>query len=204
MKLLSIAGALALATALVVPAFNASAAPKAAAPTPALAALKLAVDGTHSSMVFRIRHMNTSEFYGRFNRIGGDVVFDEAEPSKCSVKVTIAAESVDTNDEKRDQHVKSPDFLDAKQFPELSFTSKRVAKVGDLWKVTGDLELHGVKQELTAEFEKTGESEARGGGQLVGFHTRFTIDRTKWGIVYGEGALGKDIEISLSLETQGS
>ncbi len=112
----------------------------------------------------------------------------------------IKAGSVDTNSSNRDKHVLSPDFLDAKQFPELKFKSKKVERDGAVWRATGDLQFHGTQQEVTIDFEMTGEGKGRRGEALMGFHARFEIDRTEWGMEYMVGPLGKDIEITVSLE----
>ena len=121
MKLLPLAGGLALAAALVtVTVRPTEAEPLAAQPTTASAPVDLTVDGGHSSVVFRIKHNGAAYFYGRFNEVSGAIVYDAGDASKCSVEIDIDAQSVDTNSEKRDQHVLSPDFLDAKQFPRLS------------------------------------------------------------------------------------
>ena len=205
MRLLPVAGALALATALLAPLAPSTdaAAPLAPEAVPA-APLELTVDGGHSSVVFRIQHMGAAWFYGRFNEVSGEIVYDEATPAKSSVSITIPAMSVDTNSEKRDQHVTSPDFLDAKQFPELSFESKTVEKAGDLMKVTGELSMRGVKQDVSFDIEKTGEGKARGGAKVVGFHTTFTVDRTDFGMTYGSGGpLGDEVELMISLECRG-
>ncbi|MFT7486339.1 MAG: polyisoprenoid-binding protein YceI, partial [Candidatus Paceibacteria bacterium] len=118
-----------------------------------------------------------------------------ATPSKSSVEITIKTGSVDSNSKKRDEHLLSPDFLDAKQFPEMTFKSSEISQSGETWHATGILAFHGTRKEVSLDFEKTGE-----GGKLMGFHTQFTIDRTEWGIDYGTGALGKEIEIIVSLE----
>ena len=74
------------------------------------------IDPVHSSIVFSIKYL-VSDFYGRFNDVSGQVVFDKADPAKSSVELTIPVESIDTHYAKRDQHLKSPDFFNAKQFP---------------------------------------------------------------------------------------
>ncbi|MCB9915920.1 MAG: YceI family protein [Planctomycetes bacterium] len=198
---LASAGAVALTLAL---ATAPSAAALAPAPAPAAAAapVTLTIDGVHSSMIFRIQHMDTAWFYGRFNRFGGKIQFDEEKPENSSVEFTVDATSVDTNSEQRDTHVKSPDFLDAKQFPELKFVSESVSREGGVWKASGKLTAHGVTKPLTIEFEKSGESKGRGGERVVGFHTHFDFDRNDFGITYGEGALGKRVELWVSLETK--
>src|ERR1700752_921995 len=89
------------------------------------------IDPVHSSIIFSIKHLGVSDFYGRFNDLSGQVALDKADPSKSSVEITIPVESVDTKYPKRDQHLKSPDFFNAKQFPVIVFKSKSVEGSGD-------------------------------------------------------------------------
>ncbi len=203
MKTLLIASSLLLAGSLSLATFN-SAQAKAPAAAPIVPVVgSFAVDAGHSSVLFKIKHKNTAYSYGRFNEISGTVDFNEADPAKSSVTVKIPTGSVDTNSKKRDEHLLGPDFLDAKQFPELKFTSTEVSKLGDTWRAKGSLDFHGTRKSITIDFEKTGESEGRGGSKVLGFHSQFTIDRTDWGITYGPGALGNDIDVTVSLEVAG-
>lgn len=158
------------------------------------------IDPVHSSIAFSVKHLGVTEFYGRFNDISGQVVFDKADPAKNSVEVTIPVESIDTHDEKRDQHLKSPDFFNAKQFPAIVFKSKSVETDGDNYKATGDLTLHGVTKPLTLEIKrgpdgKGMEGEIRGGGA-----TRFKIKRSDFGMDFMQGPLGDEVTVLLSLE----
>ena len=158
------------------------------------------IDPVHSSIGFSIKHLGVSDFYGRFNDVSGQVVFDKADPSKSSVEVTIPVESIDTHNEKRDQHLKSPDFFNAKQFPMIVFKSKSVEGTGDNYKAIGDLTLHGVTKPLTLEIKrgpdgKGMEGEIRGGGE-----TRFTIKRSDFGMNFMQGGLGDEVTVLLSLE----
>jgi polyisoprenoid-binding protein YceI len=127
------------------------------------------------------------------------VVLDKADPSKSSVELTIPVESVDTKYEKRDQHLKSPDFFNAKQFPMIVFKSKSVEASGDTYKVTGELLLHGVTKPLTLEMkkgteEKGMEGEIRGGGE-----TRFTVKRSDFGMNFMQGPLGDEVAMIVSV-----
>jgi polyisoprenoid-binding protein YceI len=156
------------------------------------------IDPVESSVVFSVTY-GVSNFYGRFNDVSGTVVLDKADPSKSSVELTIPGESVDTHNEKRDQHLKSPDFFNAKQFPVMTFKSKKVESSGDTYNVTGDFTLHGVTKPLTLEIKKGGEAkeegEIRGGGE-----TRFTIKRSDHGMKFMQGPVGDEINIVVSLE----
>lgn len=193
MKLLSIALLGALSAPLFLPATRST----AAAPADPV---NYEVDPVHSSVVFKIKHMNVSWFYGRFNDIQGSVVYDEKKPEASSVSVEIATESVDSKAENRDKHLQSPDFLSVKEFPKMTFKSKSVKK-GDKGKlsVTGDLTLHGVTKPLTCEVELVGAAKTQM-GERAGFETTFTIKREDFGMKNMLEGIGNDVQITVSLE----
>lgn len=167
----------------------------------ARAADSFTLDPVHSSVIFRIKHNNVAWFYGRFNDVSGTVVFDDADPTKNSVEITIKTDSVDTNNEKRDTHLKSPDFFDAAQFPTLTFKSTRVvAKGPNLFAVTGDLTVHGVKKEVTVDVERVGTGKDSWGNLRTGAETVFTVDRREFGISFMPDGLGDQVKIFVSLE----
>src|SRR5262245_25594216 len=87
------------------------------------AAETFAVDTVHSSVIFRLKHLNTSYAYGRFNDFSGSITYDAAKPEASTVQLTIKTTSVDTGNEGRDKHLRSPDFLECEKFPEMSFAS---------------------------------------------------------------------------------
>ena len=157
------------------------------------------IDPVHSSVIFSTKHNGVSDFYGAFKEVSGTVAFDAADPSKSSVELTVPVESVDTRNDKRDQHLKSPDFFNAKQFPTLTFKSTKVEANGDTYKISGDLTIHGVTKPITVEFKKGPESkggkEIRGGGE-----TRFTIKRSDYDMKFMTGPVGDDVNIIVSLE----
>src|SRR5690242_5758721 len=107
------------------------------------------IDGMHSGVNFKIGHIGLSWVYGRFDKFSGGFTLDANDPSKASFRLTIEAASVDTNNEKRDGHLKSPDFFNAKQFPTINFQSTAVKAVKDGYQVTGDLTMHGVTKPVT-------------------------------------------------------
>jgi polyisoprenoid-binding protein YceI len=158
------------------------------------------IDPVHSSVVFSVTHLGVSNFYGRFNDVSGTVVLDKADPSKSSVELTIPVESVDTHYEKRDQHLKGPDFFNAKQFPVMTFKSKKVESSGDTYNVTGDFTLHGVTKPLTLEVKKVGEGKGPEGEIRAGGETHFTIKRSDYGMNFMQGPVGDEINIVVSLE----
>jgi polyisoprenoid-binding protein YceI len=160
----------------------------------------LEVDASHSSVIFKVKHQNVSWFYGRFDTIKGSIILDEA---KSSVSLTIDASSANTGNERRNRHLVGPDFFNTKQFPEIKFESKsvEVSKAGHL-NVKGKLTIRGVTKDVNAIAKKTGEGKARG-KPIVGYHCIFTIKRSDFGITYGKGSLGDDVEVTISLECKG-
>lgn len=161
----------------------------------------LQIDGVHSTMVFKIKHLGTANFYGRFNDISGKLVLGSGDPAKDSMEVQVKAESVDTGNEKRDQHLKGPDFFNAKQFPAIAFKSKAVKADGDKgYQVNGELTLHGVTKPLEVKVERVGSSKDARMGERSGFETTFTIKRSDYGMKTMVGPLGDEVQITLSVE----
>ena len=162
------------------------------------------IDTAHSMIIFRAKHNGVSYNYGRFNAFTGEITMD-ADMSKNTVEFEVKAASVDTGNEKRDQHLRSPDFFSAKQFPVITFRSTKVdMKEGkeDMLEVTGDLELLGVKKSITVDVEITGRGKGRQGEALIGFESVFTINRTEFGMTYGAGSVSDDIQLTVSIEAK--
>lgn len=158
------------------------------------------IDGGHSGALFRLIHAGVAPFWGRFNRISGTYAYDPAAPEACTIRVEISADSVDTNSESRDNHVKSPDFFNVKEFPSITFASTKVtaADEGNL-RVIGDLSLHGVTREVTAHAEFTGRVESARGTKS-GFEARFKVKRSEFGMdSYLEG-VSDEVEIIVFVE----
>ena len=166
----------------------------------ALGADAYKIDPVHSSVLFSVKHNGVADFYGMFNEVNGSVSFDSADPSKTTVEVTIPVESLGTRNEKRDQHLKSPDFFNAAQFPTLTFKSTKVEGSGDVFKVSGELTLHGVTKPITADFKKGPEVKGQKGETRSGGEARFTIKRSDFGMSFMQGPLGDDVSIVISLE----
>jgi polyisoprenoid-binding protein YceI len=158
------------------------------------------VDSVHSTAIFRIKHMNTSFSYGRFDAIGGDFAFDQ-NPAQCRFNVEIKSASLDTGNAARDKHVKGPDFLNVVQYPTLGFKSRSVTRSGtDEYEVTGDLTIHGVTRPVTVKVLKTGEGKGPRGGAIAGFETKFTIKRSEFKMDKMVGAVGDEVGILVSVE----
>ena len=164
------------------------------------------IDTAHSMILFRAKHSGVSYNYGRFNEFTGKLMIDETDISKSTVAFEVKTASVDTANEKRDQHLRSSDFFSAKQFPVITFKSTKVSmKDGkeDMLEITGDLELLGVKKSITVDVEITGKAKGRQGEPLIGFESIFTIKRSEFGMTYGAGAVSDDIRLIVTIEAKG-
>lgn len=163
------------------------------------------IDTAHSMILFRAKHMGITYNYGRFNEFTGKLTIDETDISKSTIEFEVKTASVDTANEKRDQHLRSPDFFSAKQFPVITFKSTKVSmKEGkeNMLEVTGDLELLGVKKSITVDVEITGKGKGRQGESLIGFESIFTIKRSEFGMTYGAGAVSDDIRLTVTIEAK--
>lgn len=158
------------------------------------------VDPVHTTVGFRIKHLNASWFHGRFNEASGTLVYDPENPAASSISLEIAAASVDTNHTDRDDHLRNADFFNAKVHPKISFKSSSVAAAGEgKLKVKGTLALHGVEKEIVVDAEFTGTGKAPW-GELIGFETSFTIRRGEFGITAFPGALGEEVNLHIAIE----
>ena len=164
----------------------------------ALAADTYKIDPVHSVVGFAVKHMEVSPFYGRFNEPTGAITLDSADPSKSSFNIEIAAEKVDTGNDKRDAHLRTPDFFDAKQFPTITFKSTSVKGSGDSFEVSGDLTLHGVTKSITVPVRKTGEKET-GKGVRTGWEAMFDIKRSDFGMTGMIPQISDDVQLLVAL-----
>ncbi len=158
------------------------------------------VDPVHSSVLFRVKHMQASFAYGRFNQVTGRFLVDEADPSRSSFDLTIAGESIDTANAIRDRHLKGPDFFNTKQFPTITFKSRSVARAGDGYDVTGDLMLHGVTRPVTLRLAETGSGKGMRGESLAGVEATFELKRSDFGMTYMVGPIGDEVRVTAALE----
>jgi polyisoprenoid-binding protein YceI len=163
------------------------------------------VDPVHSSVNFRIAHANIGYVHGRINDPSGSFMLDEADPRKSAFNVEVQVANVDTHNEKRDAHLKSPDFFNAKQYPTITFKSTSVKKGSSdkVLDVTGDLTLHGVTKSITVPVELTGKGQFPPGSYRAGVETTFTIKRTDFdikGIPAMPTAVGDEVRLTVALE----
>lgn len=165
------------------------------------------IDASHSNVTFKVRHLGISTVAGSFGEFTGKVSFDPKNIAASSTEATITAKSVDTKNPKRDDHLKSGDFLETEKHPELTFKSKRIFDVIDnSFKVEGDLTLHGVTKTVVLEATFDGLAVDPWGNERVGFTATTAIDRKDYGVswskVMDNGGLvvGNEVKIELAIE----
>lgn len=147
------------------------------------------VDPSHSSVEFQVKHLGIANVRGHFAKFGGTLEIGDDLASAKAYGVVEAA-SVDTNDEARDAHLRSPDFFDVEQYREIAFTSTAITPTGDdTFEVTGDLTMHGVTRELTLQAEITGTEQDPYGNERVGLEVTGELNRSDYGITFNQ-ALG--------------
>jgi polyisoprenoid-binding protein YceI len=159
-----------------------------------------AIDPVHSSVAFKIQHMGLSWIVGRFNEFGGGFTIDKANLANGSFEMTIQAQSIDTNNAKRDTHLRSPDFLNAKQFPLLTFKSTAVRPAAGGYEVTGEFTMHGVTRPLTVTLKGGKEVEFPKGVRRTGFTAELTLKRSEFGLDKFTEMLSDDVGVIVSFE----
>ena len=165
------------------------------------------IDPTHSQITFTVRHMMIANVRGRFENFTGTVDFNEADPARSTVNVQIEAASINTRESQRDGHLKSPDFLNAAEFPYLTFKSKRIEKIDEAHgRIVGDLFIHGLAREVVLEAEYNGQAKSPYGQVSAGFAATTKLNRKDWGLNWnvaletGGWLVGDDIKIDIELE----
>ncbi|MGO8946190.1 MAG: YceI family protein [Ktedonobacterales bacterium] len=150
-------------------------------------------DPAHTSIEFSAKHMMVSTVRGHFNKFSGKLELDEPNHADSQVEFTIEAASLTTGDENRDNHLRSPDFLNVAEFPTIAFKSTQVEKLDDDHaRVTGDLTIRDVTKPLVLEVTREGESKNRRGERLLGYSVRGSLNRKDW-----------DLNWNVALETGG-
>jgi len=141
------------------------------------------IDSAHTRVVFSARHMMISNVHGRFETVNGTVEFDENNPTATRVDVQIDAASINTGEPQRDAHLKSPDFLDAENYPYLTFKSTRVEQIDNTTaKLYGDLTIRGVTRPVVLDVEYQGLAKSPWGATSAGFSASTKISRKEWGL----------------------
>jgi len=168
---------------------------------------KWVIDKSHSKVQFDVAHLVISEVTGQFKSFDGSVLSDKPDFSDAKIEVSIDVNSINTDDEKRDGHLKGPDFFDANKYPKITFKSKSLKKVNNnLYKLTGDLTMHGVTKEVVLDVQFNGIKNDPWGNTKAGFKVTGKINRNDFGLKYnapleGGGVLiGEEVNITCNLE----
>ncbi len=169
--------------------------------TGSLQAADYQVDPVHTALIYRIKHLQSSYSYGRFNKVGGTFSYDATAPEKTAFNMSVETADIDSGNPQRDAHLKSPDFFNAKQFPTISFKSTAVKKVGDdKLEVTGALTVHGVTKPVTTTLTVVGTGKGMAGETRTGFEGTLEIKRSDFGMKGLAEAVGDDVRLIVSIE----
>jgi polyisoprenoid-binding protein YceI len=142
------------------------------------------LDVSHSRLGFSARHAMVTTVRGAFKDFEGTAHIDTANPAASKVALTIKADSIDTGVADRDAHLRSADFFEIEQHPEITFSSTDVSRDGDEWTITGDLTVKGITKPITVEFESTGSARDPFGNLRIGFEGQTTLSRKDWGLTW--------------------
>ena len=161
------------------------------------------IDPGHTGLYFQVNHVGYSNMFGRFNSMSGTVVFDPDDPAAGKLTMSIDAGSIDTNHQARDDHLRSPDFFNTGEFPEITFTSTAIEVTGEnTGKITGDFTLLGVTNPVTMDvtFNQIAPYPFVEGQTRVGFSATGSLNRADFGMTYGSGGIGDEITLYVEVE----
>lgn len=165
------------------------------------------IDSSHSHVYFTARHMMISKVRGSFESFSGSVNFDEENPTNTTVNVEVDLNSVNTRDEKRDGHLKSPDFFDTANYPTMKFESTRVEQIDENnGRLYGQLTIKDVTKEIVLDVEYAGVAKSPWGTESAGFSASGSLNRKDWGLNWNQALetggvlVGENINIEIELE----
>jgi polyisoprenoid-binding protein YceI len=166
--------------------------------------IKYKVDETHASIVFKVSHLGFSNVYGMFRTAEGMITWNADQADKSSFEVTVKADSVDSMNAKRDEHLKGPDFFNVKQFSKIVLKSRSIKRISDKkYEVVADLTLRGVTKTLPPfVFNQMNTGKDPWGKERTGGEFNFKINRTDFGMNYMSkpGEIGNEVEMTISVE----
>ena len=160
---------------------------------------KYTLDPAHTQVVFKVDRFGLSNTYGSFAEVSGELMLDEANPEKSSVRARIAVASLRSDNATREGHLKSDNWLDAAAFPEIIFVSTNVAPGdGETAKVTGDLTVHGVTKPVTLDvaLKKIG-TDPVSKKKAAGFSASASVNRHDFGVSIAEALIGAEVAIQI-------
>ncbi len=169
------------------------------------------IDTSHSGASFSVKHMMVSNVKGQFSKVTGTISYDEAKPQALAVDASIDVTTINTNEPKRDAHLKSADFFEVEKFPTMTFKSKKAVKGGRGLLLTGDLTMHGVTKEVTLDVEISPEVKGMRPGVMVrGANATAKINRKDFGLNWNRAieagglVVGEEVSISIDIEANRS
>ncbi len=161
------------------------------------------IDTAHSSVTFTVRHLMFAKVHGRFTRWSGVITVDEPHPEDSRIEVRIETASVDTHDDTRDNHLRSPDFFDSANHPEMTFVSTHVEKAADdRYRMDGDLTIRGVTRPVTLDVEMLGRAKDPWGKERAVFSARTSVDRTEFGLRWNQPLEGGGVLVSNKVDIE--
>ncbi len=165
------------------------------------------IDPGHAQVEFAVRHLMIATVRGRFSDVAGTILFDQERPERSSVRVTIGSASVDTRNDGRDEHLRSADFLDAANYPVLTFESTKVTPRGrGSALITGDLTIRGTTRQATLDAEFHGIVNDPWGDTKASFSATTTVNRKDYGLTWnlalesGGVLVGDDVKITIEFQ----
>jgi polyisoprenoid-binding protein YceI len=163
------------------------------------------IDPVHSNVGFSVKHMMVSNVIGEFNQYEGTIKYDPTDLANSKIYVVILAPSINTRNEKRDTHLRSPDFFDVMKFPSITFMSKKITATD----ITGDLTIKDVTKEVTVPLTIAGPVKGMQGNDIIGINATFTLNRQDYGLNWnktldqGGLAVSNDVIVNVSIEADG-
>ena len=158
------------------------------------------IDPVHSAAIFGIVWQDMTPFYGQFTDFSGTISYDGKDPATFSCEVSVPVESVDSHNEGRDRHLKSPDFFNAREYPNITFRSSALTDNGDgTWTLKGTLSMHGQEKPIETKLTHLSLKEGQRGSRC-GFSTDLTIKRSDFGIGPDQG-LSDDVRLLISVQS---
>ena len=164
------------------------------------------IDPVHSNVEFAVKHLMISTVKGHFSDVDGEIVIANDDSTRSSVNATIKVASIDTRMPQRDEHLRSADFLDAANYPEITFQSTRITGNSSEFKLTGNLTIHGVTREITLDTTNEGSGKDPWGGERIGFSATTKLDRRDFGLTWNQAiesggvVVGHELKVSIEIQ----
>jgi polyisoprenoid-binding protein YceI len=164
------------------------------------------IDPAHTNVEFAVKHLMISTVKGRLTDVDGEIVLAEGDLSRSSVTATLKTASIDTRAQQRDEHLRSADFLDVANYPEITFKSRRIIGDSPDFKVVGDLTIRGATKEVTLEVTNEGSGKDPWGGERIGFSGKTKFDRRDFGLTWSQAlenggvVVGHEVKVSLEIQ----